>query len=227
MRLLSFLRKRHRLTRKSPMEEWTEESHYPYVTSSEPCALISQAPAPEPGMSIMLYVSIYRGAAFYCSRDVFRDVLRANLAERDLRRSHARSRLKGVDDHPEGARLVESLLGRSNAESLLEWVDDHPEGALLITPPPPDLLVERNPEFVFELPNGHTHWDSPERVIRGLLEGQHPYEVHCLHCRRTYEGRAVLVGQWYHRFGRDYHEGRAFMCPERHPLWSVTDLTAS
>ena len=179
--------------KKRKRERVEERSHYPCIWPTEPVGPVSEAPAPDAEFSMMLYTYYpLAGSVLYCPRDVLCEVLRVSLSEKRLEKE---------------------------AEEMLERVESHPEGMLLFSEVPPDGLVDSHPDHVLELADGHTYRGPTEFAIERILESQHPYRVHCLHCKRTYGSSSVLVGDWYDLGS----VGRVFMCPERHPLWTIRD----
>lgn len=200
----------HRKRRKG---DWLD--HYPWVESTEPPADVSQAPVPDAEFSIVLYEctrshpvyhSVQLASVFYCARDAFCDVLRANLAK--------------------------ERQAWGGAEQVLEWVESHPEGILLLSQKPADCMEssaewpESHPGWELELTDGHSHWNSTGPAVARILERRQGYRVFCLHCCKMYEASAVSVGKWYWRSPGTEQQGRAWMCPERHLLWKVEDLYA-
>jgi hypothetical protein len=150
---------------------------------------------------MMLYTyNPLAGSVLYCPRDVLCDVLRTSSSEKRL---------------------------WNRAEEMLEWAERHPEGMFLFSGVPPDWLVDSHPDHVLELADGHTYRGPTEFAFERILKSQHPYRVHCLYCKRTYESSAVLEEEWCWIFGIDGQDGRVYMCPEKHPLWMTTDTHLS
>jgi hypothetical protein len=216
-------------TREKCEEDWFDVYHDPSVVPAEPPAPASEAPAGEAEFSIMLYSWVKPQSVFYCSRDLFCDVLRTSLSEMRLDPVELDCSLVLSDICSE--ILSQGRLARRAEERMLEWVESHPEGVPLLIEAPLDWL-ESHPEWVLQLADGHAYWARIEFAIEKVLDSRRPYRVHCLYCKRTYEASAVLVDEWYHdvRFGRSsgcLHKGRVFMCPEKHSLWETMGLMAN